>query len=251
MKLYRYFAMLICTAGLLAACSTSAPTVQTSQIQLLPVDQSYDNDSLAEATIAPFKTIMNQQMQRVIGKTDKRLEKDTVESHLGNFVVDAILAQARLQYSGQIHMAVITNGGLRAPIPEGQVTVATIYELMPFENTLYILELTGDQTKAMFDYLANNKRTSVANSVALIKDDHVHRLFINGEPFKEDQRYILAVSDYLAEGGGRMHFLKEARVLERYNVKIRDMIIEHIKWLDGQGQLVDATIEGRVKILGS
>ena len=250
MNLCRHILFLAGVMGILAACSSTAPNIQTAQTQLIPVDQSYEGDSLVEATIAPFKAIMNQQMQTVIGKTNKRLVKDTVESHLGNFVVDAILAQARLQHSGQIDMAVITNGGLRAPIPQGQVTVATVYELMPFENTLYILELTGDQTKAMFDYLANNKRTSVANSVALIKDDQIHKLFINGEPFNEDQRYILAVSDYLAEGGGRMDFLKEAKVLQRYDVKIRDMIINHIKWLDNQGQLVDATIEGRVKILG-
>ncbi len=248
LKLPKFFYMLL--LGLTAAaCTSTAPSVQSSQVELIPVDASIASDSLAEATIAPFKAIMNQQMQTVIGQAQKRLEKTNVESHLGNFVVDAILSQARMVHSDHIDMAVIGNGGLRAPIPQGVVKVSTVYELMPFENTLYILELNGSQTMALFSYLADNQRTSVANSVVLLKDDQVHKLFINGAPFDPEGRYILAVSDYLAEGGGRMEFLKEAKVLERYPVKIRDLIIDQVKWLNNQGQMVDAHIEGRVKVI--
>jgi hypothetical protein len=46
-----------------------------------------------------------------------------------------------------------------------------------------------------------------------------------------------------------MEFLKEARVLATVDVKIRDMIIEHIIWLEGQGSAADAVIEGRVKLI--
>jgi 2',3'-cyclic-nucleotide 2'-phosphodiesterase (5'-nucleotidase family) len=241
-----------CTLLLSVVLLHCAPTTSTAlepHSKLHPVDSSYETDSLAEATIAPFRTLMRQQMEVVIGHANKRLVKGNVESLLGNFVTDAILFQSKLNYSGKVHMSVTTNGGLRAPIPKGPVTVSTIYELMPFENQLYILELNSDQTNALFDLLASNKKVSIANSVVLVEDDKPMKIFIDGEPFSEDQAYILAVADYYAQGGGGMDFLKEARVLAKIDVKIRDMIIEHIRWLEAQGSAADAEIEGRVKLI--
>lgn len=242
----------ICTLLLAVAlvnCAPSSRTVLEPRPQLLPVDDSYVEDSLAEATIAPFRTLMEQEMEVVIGHANKRLVKGDVESLLGNFVADAILFQSRLVYSGKVHMSVITNSGLRAPIPKGPVKLSTIYELMPFENLLYILELNDAQTSSLFNLLASNKRVSIANSVVLVKDDKPMRVFIDGGPYSEDDTYVLAVSDYYAQGGGGMEFLKEARVLATVDVKIRDMIIEHIIWLEGQGSAADAVIEGRVKLI--
>ncbi len=216
---------------------------------MLLVDSSYETDSLAEATIAPFRTLMEQEMDVVIGHAKKRLVKGNIESLLGNFVTDAILFQSRLNYSGKIHISVITNGGMRAPIPQGPIRVSTIYELMPFENLLYILELNASQTRSLFNLLATNKGIAIANSVVLVGGDKPTRIFIDGEPFNENQTYVLAISDYLAQGGGGMEFLKEATVLATVNVKIRDLIIEHVKWLEDMGSVVNAEIEGRVKYI--
>ncbi len=216
---------------------------------MLLVDSSYATDSLVEATIAPFRTLMEQEMEVVIGHAKKRLVKGNTESLLGNFVTDAILFQSRLNYSGKIHISVITNGGMRAPIPKGPIKVSTIYELMPFENLLYILELNAAQTRSLFNLLTSNKGVAIANSVVLVGDDKPTRIFIDGEPFNENHSYILAVSDYLAQGGGGMEFLKEATVLATVNIKIRDLIIEHVKWLEVRGSAVNAEIEGRVKYI--
>ena len=233
----------------LVKCTPSASTILVPNPELLTVDNTYAADSMAEATIAPFRIIMEEEMDVIIGHSDKQLVEGNGESLLGNFVTDAILEQSRINYPGTVHMSVITNGGLRAPIPKGVIKVFHIYELMPFENLLYILELNSSQTKALFTMLAKDLRVSIANSVVLIEDNKAARIFIDGQPFKEDQTYVLAVSDYLAQGGGGMEFLKEARILATVNLKIRDMIINHIKGLETNGEIVDAEIEGRVKFI--
>jgi 2',3'-cyclic-nucleotide 2'-phosphodiesterase (5'-nucleotidase family) len=217
--------------------------------QLLSVDSTYTEDSLAAATIAPYREQMANEMDVVIGYADQRLVEREVESILGNFVTDAILTQSKRHYSGKIDMSIINNGGLRAPIPEGDIKISTIYELMPFENFLYIVELNGSQTKAMFDLLATSKRLAIANSVVLVENDQVEKIFIGGAPFNNKETYVLAVSDYLANGGGGMEFLKEARIVKKTEVKVRDLIIDHITWLEENGQSVDAKIEGRVKLM--
>ncbi|WP_321495377.1 5'-nucleotidase C-terminal domain-containing protein [uncultured Desulfobacter sp.] len=44
--------------------------------------------------------------------------------------------------------ALINAGGPRKTIPKGDITIADVYELLPFGNTLFALELTGAQWKA-------------------------------------------------------------------------------------------------------
>ena len=216
---------------------------------MLPVSESYAEDSIAEATIQPYRQSLQEQMDIVIGQSNKRLEEAQVESLLGNFVTDAILFQSTKHYPEKIHLSVITNGGLRAPIPQGPVRIANIYELMPFENLLYILELNGSQTQFLFNKMATSKSVAVANSVVIVEDDKPVKIFIDGTPFDQNKQYVLAVSDYLAQGGGGMDFLTEAKVLATVDVKIRDLIIDYIKELDSRGIAVDAEIEGRVKLL--
>ena len=234
---------------LLVQCTATKNQLQISEYQLLPVDASYTNDSLAEATIQPYRESLQEQMDIVIGQSKKRLEEAQVESLLGNFVTDAILFQSARHYPDKIHLSVITNGGLRAPIPQGPVRIANIYELMPFENLLYILELSGSQTQLLFNKMATSKNLAVANSVVIIENDKPVKIFIDGTPFDPNGHYVLAVSDYLAQGGGGLEFLKEAKVLATVNVKIRDLLIDYIKELDSTGMAVDAEIEGRVKLL--
>jgi 2',3'-cyclic-nucleotide 2'-phosphodiesterase (5'-nucleotidase family) len=234
---------------LLVQCATTRTQLQLSEYQLLSVDESYRQDSLAEATIQPYRQMLQDEMDIIIGHANKRLVEDKVESLLGNFVTDAILFQSARYYSEKVHFSMITNGGLRAPIPEGPVNIGNIYELMPFENLLYILELDGAQTQMLFNKLARDKNVAVSNSVVLIEDDQPVKIYIDGSPYDSKQQYILAVSDYLAQGGGGMEFLKEARVLAIIDVKIRDMIIDHIKELDAKGVAINAEIEGRVKLI--
>lgn len=233
----------------LVQCLPSTSSVLQPSYQLLPVNDTYTPDSLTEVTIGPYREQLAEQMDVVIGHSKKWLVEGEVESLLGNFVADAILLQSSRHYPDKIHMSVINNSGLRAPIPEGPIKISNIYELMPFENLLYILELDGSQTQSLFNLLARDKRASVANSVVIIENNKPTKVFIDGAPFREEERYVLAVSDYLAQGGSGMEFLKQAKVLATFEVKIRDLIIEYIKQLAADGVAIDAEIEGRVQLM--
>ena len=246
--LYRLFLIALLPL-LMGACKSASSQITISKYQLMTVDESYAQDSIVEATIAPYRDQLAESMNQIIGNASMRLTEKEVESLLGNFVADAILEQSRLHYQGDIHLSVINNGGLRAPIPEGPITVSSIYELMPFENILYIVELDGSLTQQLFNKLARDKRLAVSNSVVVIRDDKPIKIFIDGGPFKPEQKYVLAVSDYLADGGGGMEFLKQAKVLEKINIKIRDLIIDHIKLMESKGVSIEAEIEGRVMLV--
>lgn len=214
----------------------------------IPVDSMIASDAEVENFIAPYKQNLDATMSQVVGYAASELTKGPVESALGNFVADLIQEKAS-EYAGyEVDMGAITIGGLRNPLPEGAVRLTHLYELMPFENMVWVLELSGEETRELFEFAAQRKILAVSNSKLVVENDQPASILINGEPFDESRTYTLAISDYLANGGDNMFFLKDATVLEKLEVKLRDIIIEKVAETQAAGEMIDATIEGRVVI---
>jgi 2',3'-cyclic-nucleotide 2'-phosphodiesterase (5'-nucleotidase family) len=79
---------------------------------------------------------MAARVSEVIATAPTEISRAKPEGRLGNLTADAMLARANAEHSDSIHMAITNNGGLRIPIGPGDITVGTVYELMPFENRL-------------------------------------------------------------------------------------------------------------------
>ena len=82
----------------------------------------------------------------VIGKLDGELRKSGVGAgSLGNFVTDGIRSQASAKLGKPVLLAVTNSGGLRKnTIAAGELRASDIFELMPFENALIQVDLTGE-----------------------------------------------------------------------------------------------------------
>lgn len=239
------FALLVSTA----ACKPSGMMqVRALQSQPLQVDSMIVPDAEALTLIAPYKEQLDAEINRVVGRARYELNKGPVESALGNFVADLTEEKAS-EYAGmEVDMGAITIGGIRVPISEGPVRVSDIFELMPFENLVWILELSPEQTRQLFAYAAERKNIAISSSKLLVANDEPVHIEINGQTFDAKKSYTLAVSDYLANGGDDMTFLKDARVLRKLNVKLRDIILEKVEEEAAAGREIEARVEGRVEI---
>ncbi|MBT8196481.1 MAG: hypothetical protein KJO64_08630 [Bacteroidia bacterium] len=75
----------------LAACTASEISkTETSQYRFSKIVNT-EQDSLANQTILPYKTKLDESMNSVLGKTDRAMVKDMPEGLLGNLVADIIL----------------------------------------------------------------------------------------------------------------------------------------------------------------
>lgn len=233
----------------ITSCATKPSYQVDPENPSIPVAPAVVKDKEIMEMIGPYKLQLDKTMNEVIGYSEKELKKDKIESPLGNFTADAILKRSRMVSKNDIDLAAITIGGLRTTLPEGEILLKDIYELMPFENAVYILELSGEQTKTLFDYLAKNKNIAIANSMVILRGEEVEQVFINGKAFNENESYTLAISDYLAGGGDHMTFLKNAKVLEKLPLKVRDLLVEEVKDQHASGKKVYANVEGRIRLL--
>ena len=223
--------------------------------ELIPVDQEHigEKDQAVDSIIAIYRETLEEEMEVVLAHSAQRLERGTPEGLLNNFVADLIMKQGQDLYipddGRPIDFTLLNYGGLRAPLPEGPVTRANIFELMPFENEMLVLTLTPESTREAFEYLAQaNVGMPVSGIELVVTDDQVDEVYIQGEPFDDSRNYKVLTSDYLAGGGDDMRFFLDAIEEEVLGKRIRDAIIAHVIALDERGEKINSELDGRIRM---
>lgn len=211
------------------------------------VADSIRDDRQVESLVAPFRDRMAEEILQVIGEAAIPLAKATPEGTLGNFAADAMLRAARQQLDGPVHMALTNNGGLRVPIAPGPITVGQMYELMPFENMLSVLTLSGHQIVEMADQLAAVRGEPIAGFSFRIEtegDRLVARdLLIGGEPVELEAEYRLVTNDYMANGGDSPSAIHEPLARVDLPVLLRDAFIAYVM----EEGVIRPELEGRIR----
>ena len=213
------------------------------------VDKAITADPATEALIAPYREEVTVKMSEVVGTAPVALGKGPYESPLGNFVVDLQLAQSEPLYGKPIDLSLTTEGGLRVPLPEGNITTGHIFELMPFENELVVLTLSGQAVQQLFDYAAATKIVYLGNMTYTVSGGKATNIKIKGQPLDPKRTYTLVTSDYLAGGGDNLVMLKNPIKYEKVGLLLRDAIQQHIRQLTAAGKPVTAPAEKRVTVL--
>lgn len=94
-------------------------------------------------------------------------------------------------------------GGIRAELAAGPVTYGAIFNVLPFDNTVVSVKMTGRQVSDLFALLGKYKAGSPAFVGLLPCQDPLHDTVCNakGTPLDANAFYTLATSDFLLEGG--------------------------------------------------
>ena len=71
-------------------------------------------------------------------------------------------------------------GGIRVKISPGLVTIASAFELMPFENELVVAELTAEKVVDLVSYFMKNKEAyPLSKQLQLVMSKAYYSLKIN------------------------------------------------------------------------
>ena len=161
-----------------------------------------------------------------------------LNSTLSNMFADATYEMSNPVFnkmSGEnIDIVLLNNGGIRSIISKGNISEKTAFELMPFENSIVVLELNGLSIIKMIDYLRKVKLQHPISGlqITLNNDYSVNEVKINGVSIENEKKYYVATTDYLLEGGDKMYFLAETTKTTDINYKMRDILIDYFKRYD-------------------
>ncbi len=207
-------------------------------------------DSTVYAIIKPYKAELEKTMNEVLNISETPMVKGEPEGLLGNFVADLILKKSNEYYKKQdtceIQICILNSGGLRTSLPKGDINRGKIFELMPFENEISILTITGKKTNELFEFIAKSGGVPVSGVKMGIENGTAVNVFVGEEKFDSTKTYKVVTSDYLANGGDKYNFFSAPLKRENLGIKIRDAIIEFCVEEKEKGNSLISKLDGRV-----
>ena len=203
------------------------------------INSSLPANKEIEDFIAPYKKQIESEMETVLSYAPKSMFKTDGEYNtaLGNLMADAVFEKAgpvfEQRHQLKLDAVLLNYGGIRSGISEGEISVRTAFDLMPFENQVVVVELPYDAAQDMIKYLINQKKAHPISGMSL-KLNHDYSLLnaeINGAEIKlsdnKNESFFIATSDYLFQGGDNMEFFNKHKNAYFLDYKIRNLLIDY------------------------
>lgn len=229
------------------ACKTEPQHLYKIEGKNINITDSLSYDKTIDAFIKPYRDHVNKNLDSILAYSKATYSKSDGELNtaIGNFLADLVYEQANPVFNNRtgknIDFVLLNHGGIRSIISKGDITIRTAYEVMPFENSLVVAYLKGEQVKELLDYLARNKRAHPITKLKLVldKDANNYEATIDGVPIDFNKNYFVCTNDYLANGGDRMNFFKTNDSLYVLDYKIRNAMIDYFKKVDTINPIID------------
>ena len=240
--------------GATAPAKIGAKTSQTL------VDATIPSDASLETIVNPY-SVKVRELSVIIGSLEGELTRSGVgASSMGNFVTDAMMSHARAK--GEPAVLAVTNaGGLRKnAFTAGELRVSDIFELLPFENELVVVDLTGAQVRKLLTNLTRGRDAQSGARVQFRWDAENRPEFISAKLLTDDGReqdidlnatYRIVTIDYLIKrAGGNLTILLEGTNVTPLNITIRDAVIELVKAEHKAGRKIKPKLDNRFVQVG-
>lgn len=249
MKSAAFVAFLTLAAG----CHSSYKLSSISQTRLV-IDSRYDRqpDAAASAFLQPYKRQVDSIMGPVVGRVAHDMVATRPEGDLSNLLAD-ILVWAAKDYGEQPVLSVYNMGGIRAALTKGEVTYGDVLAIAPFENKIAFTTLSGESLLRLFQQIALRGGEGVSRGTELVitADGKLVSARLHGKEIDPKASYRVTTIDYLVEGNDGLPAFKEGTNLnspkENEN-NSRFIIMNYFKAMAAQGKVVDAKVEGRIRL---
>lgn len=159
---------------------------------------------------------LNGELGEIISHTDIELNGNRKCVRVGSTNMSKMLSRALYEHTNA-DIAILNGGTIRDSIGVGDIRKLDILNVIPFDNTLVTKKLTGSQIKKVLEegvgyypgesggfpdiagmtYKFDPKRPKGSRVISIKKD---------GKEIKMNKEYIVALSDYLDEGGDNYPF---------------------------------------------
>lgn len=166
-------------------------------------------DRAALAIVEKYKQKVDAMLNEKVGETEVDLDGENVrrkETNLGNLVADV------MRQVSEADMAIVNSGAIRTSIKKGEIRVKDIYSVLPFNNYIVAIRLTGKQIREALEHgvsaieegsgrFPQVSGLSFTYSPSEKEGSRVKEILIAGKPLEPEKEYTVATNDFLAAGG--------------------------------------------------
>lgn len=195
-----------------------------------------------------FESLGSEKLNEVIGKTEILLEgeRNDVRSkptNLANLLSDCMI------WKTGADIALMNGGGIRASINPGDIAYRDILTVLPFGNTLYVLQIKGNEVMDLIDYIITIEPGAgayphLAGLTFTNDNGEVKDVMVNGKPLDSEKVYKFASNNYVALGGDGYSVLGNIAAETGYDTGfvMADVVVKYVEHL---GTISDYTSEAR------
>lgn len=222
------------------SCSTKNFTLTKIEGKQIPVTGKENQNTTIESFISPYREKINNDLDKALAYNPETLDKNNGkwQTAIGNFISDVTLEKANFVFNKRenknVDICLLNHGGIRSILPKGNVTSRTAYEIMPFENSLFIVSLKGEQIKEIADFIIANKKPHplAGLTFSIDKNNQAKNILVQGKPLETNTVYYVATNDYLVNGGDNMTFFQ--KTIQKFDLeyKLRNILIDYFTETD-------------------
>ena len=228
------------TLFLVLSCGKHNYSVSKIEGKKIAITDKEKQDPKIENFIKPYRDHIDNDLNSILAYSPETLDKSSGkwQTTIGNLMADATLQCGNPIFLSRekknIDLCILNHGGIRAILPKGNVTTRTTYEIMPFENSLVVIALKGEQIFEMVDYFIATQKPHPLSGITFTigKDNVAKNILIQGKPVLKETIYYVATNDYLANGGDNMNFFKKGTQKYDMDYKLRNILIDYFKEVD-------------------
>ena len=236
---------------LLASCRTRYAVTEV-EARRVAMDTAWDARPCEEALalLAPYKAGVDSVMGEVKGVAAVSMDRFRPESPLSNLIAD-VLRQAAASVLGRpADVGLVNVGGIRNVLTAGNITTQNIYEILPFENSLCVLTLSGADLKELCANIAARGGEGVSGlNLVISADGRLLEARVGGQPVDEGRTYTVGTIDFLAEGNDGMQALPRASQRQcPEGATLRGLFMDYVERQTAAGRKIEARVEGRVVV---
>lgn len=208
--------------------------VLSHDYQLFPVDSTVPQDPDVAEILMEYQEQLDYDLNldQIIGYAETELTRygtNNGDSMLGNLTAEAM----RFYPGVETEIALTNTLGIRADVPAGNITLDTLYNSMPFDNSITTMFLSGREVQELLDYVTERSTERGCQSQAQVAGIRfvmdcgafvARDIYINGVPLDQDGTYELATNNYIAHGGSGFEVFERNTTQIDTGISIRDVV---------------------------
>ncbi len=226
--------------------------LRAAQARNLPVDESAPEERKLRGLVQSYARRLDAAANQTLGRAEVDLQGDgaavrTRETNFGDILADL----ARVHAGTEI--ALLNGGAVRGGIPLGPVTLKRVMEVLPYDDPLVAMKLSGRQLRsAMENSVSELPRAagrflqvsglSFSFDPSAPSGARVKQIAVQGAPLQDDREYSVAVYGFVAGGGDGYSVFLQGRERVDHQLPLRDLLIAALKT-----RPLSAQEEGRIK----
>jgi 2',3'-cyclic-nucleotide 2'-phosphodiesterase (5'-nucleotidase family) len=232
--------VLLLTYITLIGCKSTPYQVYKIETSKTEITSSLNQDEKILKYIQPYKEHVDSDLSAVLAYCPENLEKNKGkwQTNIGSYLADVTLAASSKIFEKRegkrVDICLLNHGGIRSIIPKGPITARNAFEVMPFENSAFVIALKGTTIVTLAQYIIDEKKPQPLSgmSFTIDKNNNPVMIMVQDKPLQPEATYYVVTSDYLSNGGDNMNFFKEKLAIFDLDYKLRNILIDDFKKSD-------------------